>query len=49
METALRQVTSWSTPAGIQMARCGGTTKLALSVTTDITPEAAYSSCARAW
>jgi hypothetical protein len=41
METALRQVTSWSTPAGIQMARCGGTMKLAVSVTTAITPDAA--------
>src|SRR5947209_18942577 len=48
-DTELRHDTSCINPAGIQTARCGGTTEVDLSVRTDMTPEEAYRICVRSW
>src|SRR5207253_9340002 len=47
-DTELRHDTSCINPAGIQTARCGGTTEVDFSVRTDMTPEQAYRICVRA-
>ncbi|MNT08417.1 hypothetical protein D3C72_1431590 [compost metagenome] len=39
----------WTSWAGTQQARCGGTNQLPCGVCTLMTPRAAYANCPRAW